>query len=113
MPKRAALAQALFREMNERAEERVHLFRGDEVRIGIICECADLNCQERILVPQTTYANVRAEPTHFIVKPGHVIDEVEETITRTDDFEIIRKRGLAADVVTYLAALPAPQPRPE
>ena len=113
MPKRAALAQALFREMNERAEERVHLFRGDEVRVGIICECADLNCQERILIPKATYTAVRAEPTHFIVKPGHAVTEVEETISRSEGFEIIRKRGLAADVVTYLNALPASKPSSE
>jgi hypothetical protein len=109
MPKRAALAQALFREMNERAEERVHLFGGDEVRVGIICECADIHCQERILIPKSTYEAARAEPTQFIVKPGHIVAEVEETISRGDSFEVIRKRGLAADVVRYLSALPSPE----
>jgi len=29
---------------------------------------------------------------------------------RGDGFEIIRKRGLAADVVRYLSALPKPDP---
>lgn len=108
MPKRAALAQALFREMNERAEERVHLFAGDEVRVGIICECADIHCQERILIPKGTYEAARAEPTHFVVKPGHVVAGIEETIERGEGFELIRKRGLAAEVVRYLSELPVP-----
>ena len=106
MPKRAALAQALFREINERAEERVHLFGGSEVRIGIVCECADIDCQERILIAKSAYEEARREPTHFIVKPGHIVSEVEETVSSGEDFEIIRKRGLAADVVRYLSALP-------
>ena len=110
MPKRAALAQALFREMNERAEERVHLFGGGDVRVGIICECADIHCQERILIPKSTYEAVRAEPTQFIVKPGHIVAEVEETVDHGEGFEIIRKVGLAADVVRYLSALPAAEP---
>jgi hypothetical protein len=109
MPKRAALAQALFREMNERAEDRVHLFKGDEVRVGIICECADLNCQERILITKATYDDVRAEPTQFIVKPGHAVADVEAVVSSSEEFEIIRKRGLAADVVIYLNALPTPE----
>jgi len=108
VPKRAALAQALFREMNERAEERVHLFGGSEVRIGIICECADIHCQERILIGKSAYEQARVEPTHFIVKPGHLVSEVEETVAQGEGFEIIRKRGLAADVVRYLSALPTP-----
>jgi len=108
VPKRAALAQALFREINERAEERVHLFGGSEVRIGIVCECADIDCQERILIAKSAYEEARREPTHFIVKPGHIVSEVEETVSSGEDFEIIRKRGLAADVVRYLSALPTP-----
>jgi hypothetical protein len=110
MPKRAALAQALFREINERAEEQVRVFRGDEVQVGIVCECADIHCLERILISKSTYEAVRAEPTQFIVKPGHVVADVEEIVSQGDNFEIIRKRGLAADVVRYLNALPAPTP---
>jgi len=96
--------------MNERAEERVHLYGGGEVRVGIICECANILCQERILIPKSTYDAARADPTRFIVKPGHIVTEVEETIVREEGFEVIRKRGLAADVVRYLSALPAPEP---
>jgi hypothetical protein len=95
--------------MNERAEERVHLYGGREVRVGVICECADIECKERILVPQSMYEAARAEPTRFIVKPGHIVTEVEETILREETFEVIRKRGLAADVVRYLSTLPQPE----
>src|SRR5690242_10595076 len=96
--------------MNERAEERVHLFGGSEVRVGIICECADIHCQERIVISKDAYEQARTEPTHFIVKPGHIVSEVEKTVSVGEGFEIIRKRGLAADVVRYLSALPTPDP---
>lgn len=95
--------------MNERAEERVHLFGRDGIRVGIVCECADIDCQERMVVPKTTYDEARSEPTHFIVKPGHIVADLEETVLRGDGFDVIRKHGLAADVVRYLSSLPVPE----
>jgi len=110
VPKRAALAQALFREINERAEERVHLFGRDGIRVGIVCECADIDCQDRMVVPKTAYDEARAEPTLFIVKPGHIVADLEETILNGEGFDVVRKRGLAAEVARYLSALPVPGP---
>src|SRR5207248_10816372 len=81
VPKRAALAQALFREINERSEERVPLFGGSEVRLGIVSQCANIDCQERILIAKSAYEEARREPTHFIVKPGHIVSEVEERVS--------------------------------
>ena len=45
---RLGLNEALFRETNERVEERVRLFVGEEELFGIICECASLDCNDRI-----------------------------------------------------------------
>jgi len=100
--KRLALNEALFRETNERVEERVRLFVGAEELFGIICECASLDCKERITVTQDEYATVRSDPSQFIVKPGHMVDEVEQTVVRNDRFEVIRKVGLAAEIAEFL-----------
>jgi hypothetical protein len=95
---RLALNESLFREANERLEDRVHLYVGGEERFGILCECADLDCRQRITVGQDEYARARSDAAQFVVKPGHTIDDVEEVVFRTDRFEIVRKRGEAAAV---------------
>ena|SRR5437588_314376 len=100
--KRLALNEALFRETNERVEERVRLFVGDQELFGILCECASLECKERITVSKDEYAQVRSDPAQFVIKPGHLVDEVEEVVLRNERFEIVRKRGVAADVAEFL-----------
>jgi len=100
--KRLALNEALFRETNERADERVRLFVGDEELFGIICECASLDCNERITLSKEEYAVVRSDPAQFAVKPGHTVEDVEEVVARNERFEIVRKRGVAADIAEFL-----------
>jgi len=100
--KRLALNEALFRETNERVEERVRMFVADEELFGIICECASLDCNERITLSKDEYALVRSDPAQFVVKPGHTVTAVEEVVARNDRFEIVRKRGVAAEVVEFL-----------
>jgi hypothetical protein len=100
--KRLALNEALFRETNERAEERVRLFVGDEELFGIICECASLDCNERITLSKEEYAVVRSDPAQFAVKPGHTVEDLEEVVARNERFEIVRKRGVVADIAEFL-----------
>lgn len=100
--KRLALNEALFRETNERLEERVRMFVGEEELFGIICECASLECNERITLTKDEYAAVRADPTQFALKPGHTIDSVEEVVARTDRYEVVRKQGLAGEMAELL-----------
>jgi hypothetical protein len=100
--KRLALNEALFRETNERLEERVRLFVGEEELFGVVCECASLECNERITLSKEEYAAVRADPAQFAVKPGHTVANVEEVVLRNDRYEVVRKRGVAADVAEFL-----------
>jgi hypothetical protein len=100
--KRLALNESLFRETNERVEERVRLFVGEEEQFGIICECASLDCKERVTVSKDEYDSVRSDPAQFVVKPGHTVDDLEEVVMRNDRFEVIRKRGVAAEVAEFL-----------
>lgn len=100
--KRLALNESLFRETNERMEERVRLFVGEEELFGIICECGSLDCNERITLSKDEYASVRADPAQFAVKPGHTIVGVEEVVVKNDRFEVVRKQGVAAEVAEFL-----------
>jgi predicted metal-binding transcription factor (methanogenesis marker protein 9) len=100
--KRLALNEALFRETNERLEERVRLFVGEEEMFGVLCECASLDCSDRITVSKEEYAWVRSDPAQFVVKPGHSLGLVEEVVARNDRFEIVRKQGVAGEIAEFL-----------
>ncbi len=107
--KRLALNEALFRETNERLEERVRLFVGDEELFGILCECASLDCGDRITLSKDEYAFVRSDPAQFVVRPGHTISDVEEVVLRNERYEVVRKRGVAADIAEFLDSDYAPE----
>lgn len=80
------------------------MFVGEEELFGVICECASLECNERITLSKEEYAAVRADPAQFAVKPGHTITDVEEVVLRNDRYEVVRKQGIAADIVEFLDA---------
>lgn len=94
--------EALFREMNERVEERVQTAASDETTFAILCECADPGCAERITLTPAEYEAAHNDPAQFTVVPGHAALDVEEAVARNDRFEIVRKRGLAGDVAEEL-----------
>ena len=86
--------EALFREVNEQVESLNRRFSAAvEDTMDIVCECADLACIERVTVPLATYERVRAEPTLFLVKPGHEQGDVEDVVAETADFSVVRKRA--------------------
>jgi 5-bromo-4-chloroindolyl phosphate hydrolysis protein len=100
--KRLAMNEALFRETNERLEERVQRAARNEGQLEIICECGSLECTERIVLTRQEYTMVRSDPAQFAVKLGHAIADVEEVVARTDRFEIVRKQGVAGEAAEFL-----------
>jgi hypothetical protein len=100
--KRLARNEALFREMNERVEERVQPSAGREATFAILCECADLDCVERILLTPAEYEAAHADPAQFTVVPGHAAVDVETIVRRNERFEVVRKVGLAGEIAEDL-----------
>jgi hypothetical protein len=94
--------EALFREMNERVEERVQTAASQETTFAILCECADPDCAERIILTPAEYEAAHEDPTQFTVLPGHAAVDLEEVVAKNDRFEVVRKRGLAGDVAEDL-----------
>jgi hypothetical protein len=94
---RAARNQALFRAINE--ELRVAARVLDPESLIVACECADPACVETLEIEAEQYAQIRADPTHFIVLPGHVYPEVERVIVEDARFQIVEKIGEAGHVV--------------
>ena len=80
--------EALFREVNERIEE----LQPDQIPVfEIVCECGDSECYRTFEVESSDYTRVRAQPTHFLVVPGHEIPDVETVIESTALFNVVEK----------------------
>ena len=86
---RIARNEALFRVVNERVRE-VRPEEGDEM-IGFLCECGDETCTEVVSLTVEEYEDVRSEPTHFVVVPGHEVTSVEAPLRQTDRYLVVRK----------------------
>jgi hypothetical protein len=96
--KRIGVNEALYRSINERIEDLNEAFGKLSGGMTVVCECGDAACAEQIEVPVAAYERVRSEPTHFVIRPGHVIADVESTIEAHDGFDVVAKRGEAAHV---------------
>jgi hypothetical protein len=83
--------EALYRAVNERIEGLNESFGLLAETMTVICECGMLECSEQIALDLPTYERVRADPTTFVVLPGHEIPDVEEIVEPHDGFNIIRK----------------------
>jgi hypothetical protein len=91
--------EVLFREINERLAELQDRFDVMVEGGDFVCECGRLGCTEQITMSLHDYRELRSEPTHFAVKPGHEMPDVESVVARRDGYDIVRKNeGDAADI---------------
>jgi hypothetical protein len=72
--------------------------------MSILCECGKLDCIEQIDLTLDEYRELRGESTHFAVKPGHEIRDVEEIVDRRESYFVVAKAaGEPARLATELA----------
>jgi hypothetical protein len=87
--------EVLFREVNERIEE-TQSGLGVGGRFDFLCECGDTNCVEQVALTLAEYEDVRSEPTQFVVRPGHEVQDIELVVRTGDGFSVVRKQEEAA-----------------
>ena len=90
--RRIGLNEALFREANERIREVNETFATLTGELKLVCECGHGTCAEQISMKPGEYEALRAEPADFAIVPGHEIPDVEEVISRGEEYAIVRKR---------------------
>ncbi len=88
--------ETFFREVNEQIEAVSQTIPATEPTMEFLCECDDLGCQAKAEVTRAEYEAVRAEPTHFIVVPGHADPRVEHLVFTNERFLIVEKEGAPA-----------------
>jgi hypothetical protein len=87
--KRMAETEVLFREVNEGIAAAAERFDADEAEF--VCECSDVGCADRLDVPLDEYERVRAEPTQFLLAPGHEAMHVERVVRRRSHYWVVEK----------------------
>jgi hypothetical protein len=88
---RMARTETAFREVNEAIARTAERFDGTEV--DFVCECADPTCTHRVTAELDQYEQVRAEPTRFLLAPGHEEPQIERVVRQTGDFQVVEKFG--------------------
>ena len=91
--------EAMFRRINERIEEIAQAQGAADGHVyEFLCECSNADCTLRVPLSSTAYEFVRRDPTQFVVAPGHDLPEIEAVVFRTQDYQVVRKQGEAAEV---------------
>lgn len=105
---RIAHTEALFRSVNERIAESAERFDANEAEF--VCECADPACAERVPATLDQYEEVRSDGTHFLLVPGHELDEFERVVKRLDSKSAIVEKfhGAVARITRRLDPRAAP-----
>ena len=94
-----ARTQSLLRDVNERIEA-ITAERSPDGEI--LCECAHEGCAETIPVTLDEYDAVRRIPTHFFVRPGHDVPEIERVVDEMERYVVVEKFGEAGTVSLML-----------
>ena len=97
---RLAQNEVVFRAVNEAIQQQAIVFGGLD-NYEFICECATLECFERIALTLKQYEHIRGEGTTFVVRPGHVYDEIELVTDRQPTHWVVRKDGAAGVVAEF------------
>jgi ANTAR domain len=86
---RAADAEESFANLNEALAD----LHANTNWTSFVCECANPLCMERIEVTAAILERIHENRGHYVVKPGHEVPDVEETVAVLDEFIIVRKRA--------------------
>jgi len=100
---RVARNDALFREANEGIQQAATTYEVLE-QIPFICECADENCRELLVLSMDEYEEIRGNPRHFLNAPGHVRagQGAAEVVHDRGRYTIVEKTGYAGQLVERL-----------
>jgi hypothetical protein len=94
----------VFRKVNDQIEGVNEAFGTFTGTMSILCECGRLECMEQIELTLDEYRDLRDDPTHFAVMPGHVIPDVERIVERRPNYFVVAKaEGEPARIATDLA----------
>jgi hypothetical protein len=87
---RLAANEDVFRHVNERIVELTDTWGGE---LDLVCECADIECTQRLFLTLGEYEQLRQNPRHFAVLNGHELPDVEDVVSRNDRYLVVEKHA--------------------
>jgi hypothetical protein len=98
--------ESRFRVVNERIRDLVihdAERHGEHAEgLSVLCECADVDCTEKITLSLPTYEWTRSAPARFVVVPGHDRADTERVVRDGHTYVIIEKFGDAGAAASEL-----------
>lgn len=91
----------MFRVGNERMAGWEERHENEQPEL-YFCECADLDCREKVTLQEAEYEAVRSDARRFLVVPGHEIPDVETVIEEHDGWVVIEKAPEVTETVESL-----------
>jgi len=91
----------MFRLANERMSEWEERHALAETEL-YSCECADIECRDKVSLRKADYEKVRADARQFLLVPGHEVPDVETVIERHEAWLIIEKAPEVRETVERL-----------
>ena len=91
--RRIAQTEGLFRTANE-AIERGLWPNEERETVRFRCECGRVACHGVVELTLAEYEEVRADPRHFVVIPGHEAPGVETVVEQRERYLVVSKIGL-------------------
>ncbi|MDX6485185.1 MAG: hypothetical protein QOF43_338 [Gaiellaceae bacterium] len=96
--RRVGLNEAVFREINEQVESlNRSLADISDNQMHIVCECGQLECVERLVVPLLKYEEIRSDSALFFIRPGHAMPDAEDVVEQADGYDVVRKHAGEAE----------------
>jgi hypothetical protein len=97
---RKARNEGVFREANEKLEQKAKVLLGadGETTIPFLCECPRQECTAVVLLTLAEYEVVRSVPERGLAKWDHEDPEVEVVVEWNERFVMTEKFGRAGEV---------------
>lgn len=91
---RAARNEEIFRQINEKIDQGAEQHQVAST-LPFHCECGQLTCTETIELQPDVYDEIASNPLHFVVKPEHRINQIEDVVADRDSYLVVEKVGEA------------------
>jgi len=94
---RSAENEVFLREVNQRIVAKTVELAGDrlspaEQYCDFLCACGRLDCSGLVSVTIADFERAHAEDDCFVVVPGHENADVDEVVTRTANYVVVKKK---------------------
>ncbi len=84
-----------FRDFNVANREALENVMDEESKVsfplGMVCECSNPNCFERIELTVAQRKEIRKDPLVFVIAPGHQDNQIEKVIDQHKYYALVKK----------------------